>query len=346
MIVLAKPFNKCPGKNAYNTRLYNAIIDKGVVVVEWTKTQMLFGKYDVLHLHWPENILNRNSALISFILLFFLMTALLWTKARNKIIVWTAHNLKSHNKRHPILEKYFWKMFFKFIDGIICLNPFYLPSLKEKTTKITYIPLGNYKDVYPNISSYSESREKIGYSPDCKILLILGRLERYKGILEFIQNFNKLRSNNIYLVIRGKTNDKEYWDHLKKAASLNSRISIKNEFIEDYDLQFYINAADIVVCPTNSVWNSSSALLGLSFNKPVLSRKNPVFDYLEKQVFKDWVFSYHDKMFSDSLIKLILDKVDGLKNKIVPFDGWEWETIADKHIEFYKSQYNNNLQYN
>ena len=57
--------------------------------------------YDILHIHWPNNILTDRLWPRSAVKALLLQLALRWVRLRGRKVVWTAHDIVSHDQYHP-----------------------------------------------------------------------------------------------------------------------------------------------------------------------------------------------------------------------------------------------------
>jgi glycosyltransferase involved in cell wall biosynthesis len=105
---------------------------------------------------------------------------------------------------------------------------------------------------------------------DKKVLLYLGLIKPYKGILELMEAFNKIENNeDMLLLIAGKSMDEDYFIEINN--KLQTNISIREGFISDEDLQIYFNATDLVVLPFEKIENSGSVILAMGFGKAIVA---------------------------------------------------------------------------
>ena len=122
MRVIASPAYRNRDVNPYNYLLYTHVSRLGVHVEDFSFRKFITKGWDVWHLHWPEGYLNTpNRARAKFMVEGLLKTVSL-AKKRGIKIVWTAHNVKSHEGMHPDLEGEFWEQFLELIDGYITLS--------------------------------------------------------------------------------------------------------------------------------------------------------------------------------------------------------------------------------
>jgi len=158
--VIAWPAFSNRQQNPYNALLYERLAGLGVRVDDFYPQRLLFGRYDIWHLHWPEAILNLprpwQALPLALIVRFLLRVA----RARGIKIVWTVHNLRSHEGRYPDAEDKLWRALMRRLDGFIALSDVgrelalrRFPTLRHRPSFV--IPHGPY------------SRERPGHDFPC-----------------------------------------------------------------------------------------------------------------------------------------------------------------------------------
>jgi beta-1,4-mannosyltransferase len=334
MRVLAWPARTNRDLNPYNALLSAALEQIGVQVLEWKSDVSDLDHAEVLHLHWPESPFNRpDPSGIKLVL-----EAVRQARVQNVRVVWTAHNLKAHAGIHPVLERAFWVEFCASLDGVIALSNSSCAALLEahpklKLVPITVIPHGHYRGVYPNTISREEARAKLDFPPEPPVLAFVGQLRAYKGVPELLEAFTELQGD-ARLMIAGKPVPPEDAPHLETLAARDPRVHLELGFVPDERLQLFFNAADMIVLPYRQILNSGSALLALSFNRPVLAPAIGSLPELAQIVGGDWL-----KLFSGGLkardLHHALKASRNLFNRVAPLEPFDWQRIAEDTKRFY-----------
>src|SRR5712691_8004616 len=122
MRVLASPAFKNRHDNPYNAALSTALEAQGAEVREFSWRRVFLEKWDIAHVHWPEGALNTRGSLRAMGRAFYLLAKLLYAKARGAKLVWTVHNLKSHDQEFPEIERWFWRAYVPLVDAAIHLS--------------------------------------------------------------------------------------------------------------------------------------------------------------------------------------------------------------------------------
>lgn len=343
--ILANPAYK--GKNPYCRLLYEEISNLGVEVKEFSKPKLFIDSYDVYHIHWPEYALNKSNYLFAVMGTCKCLALIIFLRLLGTKIVWTAHNLLSHDKKHPQLEKLFRIFFTRLLDGVICLTDFTKKALVEKfiflkNKPIAVIPHGHFCHVYPNNITKFNARNILNLSQTDFVLAFVGQIRAYKNVPMLIEVFRTLPDKNVRLLIVGKPRTSELTEEIKKLAKDDDRILLYLDFVPDDDLQIYLNAADLVVLPFSDIFNSSTALLGLSFERPVLvPHKGSMID-LQNQFGLAWINTYKEELTTNHLKNSINWVLNESRSKPEALNNLEWNILAKQTVDFYELVVNSN----
>lgn len=108
------------------------------------------------------------------------------------------------------------------------------------------------------------------------------------------------------------------------------------DFIPKEKVQLFFRAADGVVLPYTEILNSGSALLALSFNRPVLVPEKGAMGELQDQVGDEWVNTYRGSLTPNHLQDALSWARAGDRSPRPPLDAFEWETIARQTLKAYQ----------
>jgi beta-1,4-mannosyltransferase len=266
---------------------------------------------DYIQIHWPSffyNVPERRKCLRGFSLFLFFLALARWRGAR---LIWTIHNLYPHDRCVvPQLDTLTRQLLVKmgscfFVHG---------PSAKAEVLRefpalegrIVLIDHGHWVGYYPNEVSCSTARSRLGLPDTAFVFLFIGLCKPYKNLEGLISAFGKLPGNPI-LVIAGKFQDAAYEAVIRHAVSgLGDRIVLKSGFVRHEDMQVYLRACNILVTPYREVLSSGSAILGLSFGRPVIA---PAIGALKDLITKSSGILY-DPSQSDGLLDAMRSAMD------------------------------------
>ncbi|RXF70368.1 glycosyltransferase [Arcticibacter tournemirensis] len=244
------------------------------------KNRKVYQKYDFVHLHWTHSFMigeDRLSSLrksITFIIDLFLLRIM---KVK---IIWTVHNLTNHDKRNVKIEKFFLSIIARYLANQIIVHGksiavdikrlYKIPA--KKSSKINIIPHGNYKDYYRNQVGKEAARKFLSLDRSDFVYLFLGLIRDYKGVGYLVDQFTKMNLKDAKLLIAGMVlpSNKSAEGSLSPSIEGSENIITSFSYIPDDLLQYYLNAADVVVLPYTSISTSGSLILAMSFNKAVI----------------------------------------------------------------------------
>jgi beta-1,4-mannosyltransferase len=333
--VLASPYIESVEQNPVQALLYRSMEKLGVHVRSFSTRELLSGKWDIWHLHWPENIVGSGTTREAIFRLIKFWIQLKIARTWKTKVFWTVHNLRPHARHRPILEKIFWWAFIPNIDGTISMSESGRALLHEQHmgTKVhpTFIiPHGHYRDAYHNSISREEARRALQINGDELVIAFIGHISPYKGVSRLIKIFKELNLKNSKLIIAGQPNSSSLARHLQDIASNDDRIGFYFEFISSDDIQKFMGATDLIVLPYLEILNSGSAMLALSFNRPVLVPAQGALKELSTTVGSEWIHLYHGELSSETLGDAIrwTKQHQSFVQRVAPLEELSWDRIA------------------
>ncbi|CAG5008006.1 D-inositol-3-phosphate glycosyltransferase [Dyadobacter sp. CECT 9275] len=285
---------------------FNGVHDKfgGIIRTAW--------KYrpDYIHFDWITSYYQRRYAWASYLSMavFFIQLVLVRNIWGTKF-VWTLHNILPHNAEHIAMHRFCQRFFARRCEWIRIFSSHTLDraasELNIPTHKFRVIPEGPYTTVYPNTITRNEARAYFGLPQDKMVFLYLGLIKPYKGISELLQAFHSIERQDKILIIAGRCMDPRYGREIKN--EITPDVIFKDEFIPDHQLQYYFNAADMVVLPFLKIENSGSVILAMGFGKPVIA---PMFGAVQERLCQqiDLLFTNHHQLHQKLLLSLDLSE--------------------------------------
>lgn len=342
MRILAKPAFECRSNNPYNWLLYSNMQDLGVCVEESSALRLLWGNYAIWHLHWPESPLNKKNVGEAFVKMRLLLFQMDWARSRGTKVVWTVHNLAAHEQLHLILEAWFWKAFIQRLDGYISLSEAGLKAVQERFPKLTNLPSfvtphGHYRGEYPDYISSQEARVALGIPPTVKVILYFGKIRPYKNVPQLIEAFRQVPDPEVVLYVVGHPEFFSQVTVLEGEVAGDSRVQLHFEFVPKEKAQVYFRAAHLVILPYREILNSGSALLALSFNRPLLVPARGTLSELQAQVGKEWVRTYAGELKPSDIAKALDWALNAPRPQQCLLDAFGWQKLAQQTINAYKT---------
>ena len=240
------------------------------LVAAWKRLQ----GYKVFHLHWHAFYLDAkygipDHRLISFVNTLVCLTAL---KVLGYKLVWTVHNVLPHEPKTSndrLVTRYTARL----AARLIVHSKQAIEELREvgaATDKATVIPHGNYAGVYPNNTTRTAARKRLGVAADEQAILFFGAIRPYKGVEDLLAAFAMMAGKKTRLIIAGRCLDDKLGEAIVSAAKKDSRIIYRQGSIPNEDVASYFLAADVVCLPFTAVTTSGVVLLALTFGKPLV----------------------------------------------------------------------------
>ncbi|HEU4409373.1 MAG TPA: glycosyltransferase [Polyangiaceae bacterium] len=296
--VLARPAYANRSLNPYNHRISTELARRGVAVYEYRPWSWFARRYDVAHVHWPESTFNHGlaGALATTETLLRVLDAL---RARGTRVVWTAHNVRSHGGRYPRPEAAFWRRFAERVDGVIALTEGGVAEARRAHPGLAgrpafVVPHPHYRGEYDDALTREGARRRLGLPAGARVLLFFGQIAEYKNVPSLVREFAGLDDPSARLVVAGRPKTAALAAEIAAAAAGDGRVVVAGAYVAPGRVQEYFRAADAVVLPYRDILNSGSALLALSFDRPVLLPRVGAFGELRAAAGEAWVRGYDE----------------------------------------------------
>ena len=326
------------GDNPYLRTLSETLERRGARIEDFTFRRALKERYDVLHMHWPDLHLQARSPLRSIarhVRLALLFAVLRWRKTQ---IVWTIHNLKPHERHHRMAEMLFPLWFPRMCTHVIALTMNGLesartlyPALRDKAAAV--IPHGHYRGAYSGAPTRAECRDRLGL-PHRFTFLFFGNIRPYKNVPRLIEAFRALPNTDVQLIVAGQPGHMMEIDELHELVARDDRIRLSLEFIPEEKVPLYVGASDVVVLPFDSILNSGSVFLALSFNRAVLAPRIGSLPEIQGRVGPRWVNLYDGPLTTDHLLQTLSG--GGIaEHETADLSAFDWDSIGQQTLDFY-----------
>jgi beta-1,4-mannosyltransferase len=328
--VLAYPGPANRGSNPYTSLLYSHMGHQ-VEVSEFCLKRGLRGHFDIVHLHWPELPLNATSSAAAFLRVMKQIAILVRLRRNGAKVVWTVHNLASHDQRHPALESWFWHEFLKQLDGYICLTNHGRLAAQERFPALRslpafVIPHGHYRGEYP-VDLSVDPRHALHLPNDARVILFFGKLREYKNVVSLVRAFRELQLPKAVLLIAGD-GPPGLLREIDTVAAGDARVRLHAGHIPADRVSDFFQAADLVALPYRDILNSGAAVLALSFNRPVLVPALGAMRELGASIGTEWVRTFSGNLTPHILQTALAWAVAGERTAEAPLDTLHWDLIA------------------
>lgn len=326
------PSSAAADDNPFIAMHVEALQRQGVDLIPFSWKRLVLGSYDILYLHWPENLLRGGSRASRLLRSALFTLTLLRNRFRQLVHVQTIHNLAPH-ERGGILERHLLKSWERSLGGVILLNDASV-SFDSSVPTVT-IPHGNY---FPFLRSLkTQVRAPIAWAESAR-LLTFGLLRPYKNLEQLLEASAQMPHT---LVLAGAPINVEYGQELLRRRPLGSSASLTLRKLPAEELAERLSECDIVCLPYASVYNSGAILLALSAGRPVITTTSSSTRRLQAEVSESWMQLLPVKWSNSDLCEAISSlKASVAERASLPdplSNERDWRLVGRRHREFFDS---------
>lgn len=301
----------------------------------------------IFHIHWIDDLIASllwpGSRLKREVLLWLLGLDVLLLRLFGVRVVWTIHNIVSHESRDPEFEKRVRRMIARTVSKVIIhskraadmVTSSYGIDMSQKTA---VIPHGNYVGYYQPIRKKIEQlRDELGLRPNDFVLLFFGAIRPYKGVKGLLNAFSKTVRPDIRLLIAGKCWTRELEEDIISASKLDPRIVLRLEFVPEEDVAQLFAISDAVILPFQKILTSGSAVLAMSQSRALLLPDNAhVLEFGDEGGVGFYPRAAALPEFLDGLDKEQMHAMGSHNLGIV--SKWNWVVTGEKTAALYGTQ--------
>lgn len=263
-----------------------------------------------------------------------------------KVVV-TIHDLLPFNQKFydPFFHKYIYRKADALISQARTNYDTLVGEFGAEPARVNYIPHGHYMD-YAEPATLTESREKLGLPMDRPIILLFGQIKKVKGVDVLLEALPKVIQHNpkVLCLIAGKVwkDDFTIYQNMIDTLGIGQNVRTDIRFIDDSEIKYYFNAADIVALPYRQIYQSGVVLLAYAYEKPVVATTEGEFLTVVKPDETGLLVpSGNADALADALI-WYLDhpeqaKQFGIDGKADLMVRLSWDTIAESVVKIYES---------
>lgn len=294
--------------------------DVRVTYFSWR--QALTGRYDVLHVHWPEFLLRGRTRRQRLRRRLAMRATLVRARLTRTPIVRTAHNISPHEDGTPA-ERRLLRAVDRATTSWILLNDATPLAPGAHRTTILH---GHYRDRFAAHPRRDRVEGRVVY---------FGIIRPRKNVEQLIDVFTRRERPGCHLRIVGSPT-------AELAARISARVDGRDDvsarlaFVDDDELVAEVTAATLVVLPYAEMHNSGAALVALSLDRPVLVPRSEANAALAAEAGDRWVRQFDGALDDDDLSAAIV-----AAGEIDPADrprleGRDWDEVGRRHRDVYR----------
>ncbi len=295
----------------------------GVEHLRFDRVRALVGRYEVLHLHWPETLFTGATPLKRTLRRLYATALVARLLVGRTAVVRTAHNVEIPRDVSS-WERRLLELIERRADVRIILNA----ETDTQGVPGVLIPHGHYRDWFAGV-------ERVPAAPNT--LAFVGLVRRYKGVEHLMMTFAETAATHPQLRLRisGNPTSPEIAATVRDLAAQDSRVSLDLRFLSEADFATAIMGARGLVLPYRFMHNSGAVLAALSLQRPVLVPDNEVNRALAEEVGRGWVHLFSDDLDVHDLLafhRAMEQPADGAPE----LSARDWTHTAEAHVAAYR----------
>lgn len=295
------------------------------VRVSWfTWRTALTGRYDVLHVHWPERLVrSRRGRLHRLAVRGAFCVLMLRLAVLRTAIVRTEHNVDPHEDGDRVEQRLLaWLR--RRTTVSIRLNAV---TPAHPTALDAVVPLGHFRERFAAHPRATRVPGRVVYA---------GIIRDYKGVDLLLDAFAALPDRpDLSLRVVGRPHTDRWRAVVEDAVAADPRISARLEFVDDATLVAELTAAELTVLPYRDLHNSGALLVAMSLDVPALVTRTPTTAALAAEVGPGWIRLLDGELDAAALA----GAVDGVRTAPPAgrpeLDDRDWSRISRRYGELF-----------
>lgn len=226
----------------------------------------------LVHLHWVFTFSFPGSQRLPAVRWLAYGWFLIWLKACRVLhmrLIWTAHNVMPHE---PVFGDDIAAR-----RALVQASDLVLAHSESTLTELSLLGAVARRHAIvqhgPMVSKQSSRVLRVpGACDGLRRFLFFGRIQEYKGVEDLLAAFLAMPEYiRAQLAIAGQCDDLKLKSHLRALAQGNAAdVTLRMERVPDDEVTQMFAAADVVVLPFRRVTTSGSAMLALSYGRPLI----------------------------------------------------------------------------
>jgi beta-1,4-mannosyltransferase len=287
-------------QNSYFPLLWRARAAAGIEMISARSLAALTLRYDILHVHLPELLVEKRLALALIAGPAFLAYVVA-ARIAGKKLVWTIHEV-TPTRPHLLTRPFLWCMR-RLASAYVFMNrtseeEFFKRSPGERRKAVCRIPHSTYPVTKITAARRSEIRHSLSLSPDCVAIGFLGEIRPYKNpaALQYLPIADP-KGQPIQLLVAGDFHascDIDDMEAMFRRIEPRGLVRVKERPCDE-KLSELIQSVDVVFLPYLRGWNSGFMMLSLGCGSRLLCSDLPMFREIEEVLGPPWVYIFDHK---------------------------------------------------
>lgn len=287
------------------------------------------GRYDILHVHWPEYFVQDRSLPRLAIKSVRLLALFALNRLRRRRSVITIHNLESHEPL-PRLGEIALRGVHRLTDSHVYMYRGVFPPGARPFD--VAIKRGDYRPLYGEHVDAAPRRS----GSDARHVLQFGLVRPYKGVEDSIAAFSQLPPGFAHLLVAGNAKDPAYAETITNLAAATENADALLKHLSDDELAAQVQRADAVLLPYRKMYNSGAALLALTLGTPIIVPSSITMRELQSEVGPEWVLTYEGELTAATL-NTTLANLGPRPSEPPLLSERAWPLVGQQHAQLYRA---------
>ena len=311
----------------YVRNIATALEALGWDVAQLSVRDLASSQEQIIHIQWPEHV-SRGPGTARTVAKHLRALALLEVlKRRRHRVVVTAHNLAPHGASDAF-DEWFRAQILTLAKAVIVLVPAHEKQLRLSGQIASHTIVHSIRHPVDEVAATGP------VSAERQSLLILGRIDPYHRILEFVDALIEL-GNTREVKIVGQVGDTELVDSLSLRARNTPWLHVHAGYASDQELASVVDRTAAVVSLQRTPFNSGGPYFALPRNIPAVLTAGAQARDIEDKVGSDWVFEVPQ---SENQLDLAKFEAWLRRDRSQPDLGlFTAAAVAEAHIEVYRT---------
>jgi beta-1,4-mannosyltransferase len=306
-----------------HTRFSSQVCDRApasVIHRPFTWRRALLGRYDVVHVHWPEALLRSPRRWTRMAKRVLFLGFIVRLRVGRPVVVRTMHNVRPHEDGSERELRLINRLDDLAVLYVVLNDVTPLP----KVAPTMLIPHGHYVDQFQGhpVAPIVPGR-----------VLLFGSIQRYKGVEDLVLVAAEPCGQDLTFRIAGRTSDRTLQELIETACEATSRLTARLEFMTDADMVEEVSAAEVVILPYPDMFNSGILFVALSVGRPVIARRSPVNEEIRNEVGPSWMFLFDDALTAATLDAGVADLRSRTRSARPSMPGRDWDSVASAYAD-------------
>lgn len=294
-------------------------------VIGFSWRTLLLGRYDVLHVHWPEHFISQPTFARRAVARSLFVLALLRIKLSRVPVIRTMHNKKAHFDVART-DQLLLGIFERTVSARIWLAERQDEDGLRGGSDVV-IPHSDYAPWLVSIGA--DQRDADGTNQ----VLCFGVIRRYKRFEEAANAAVELGYPHV--TIAGAPSEPDYAAELGQIADAHpQQLSFFPGRLDSDELVERIQATNLVAVPYADLYNSGVILMALSLQRPVALRDSPASRDLAAEYGDFWIRRYEGTLTAASLDSLL--RASEQSHSPAFSERRQWSFAGQEHKNLYQ----------